>query len=115
VGQASSLQEDRFTPVVAAPEKRRYQRVLHEVKPGWTITKEWEGYTIEADVAFRDVRPEEYLGIFFNGERAPEYLRYDEDLARITRHCFTANKPVGCVVGPWIKLLIRARASEGRR
>ena len=24
--------------------------------PGWTITKEWEGYTIQADVAFRDVR-----------------------------------------------------------
>ncbi len=22
---------------------------MHEVKPGWTITKEWEGYTIEAD------------------------------------------------------------------
>ena len=43
------LQEDGFEPVVAAPEKRRYQMVLHEVKPGWTITKEWEGYTIEAD------------------------------------------------------------------
>ena len=40
-------------PVVAAPEKRRYQMVLHEVKPGWTITKEWEGYTIEADIAFK--------------------------------------------------------------
>jgi len=39
------LQEDGFVPVVAAPEKRRYQMVLHEVKPGWTITKEWEGYT----------------------------------------------------------------------
>src|SRR5438552_8947267 len=63
------LQEDGFTPVVAAPEKRRYQMVLHEVKPGWTITKEWEGYTIEADIAFRDVDPEEYLGIFFSGGR----------------------------------------------
>jgi len=46
------LIEAGFTPVVAAPEKRRYQMVLHEVKAGWTITKEWEGYTIEADVAF---------------------------------------------------------------
>ena len=28
------LQEDGFEPVVAAPEKRRYQMVMHEVKPG---------------------------------------------------------------------------------
>src|SRR5262245_50706664 len=91
------LQEDGFVPVVAAPEKRRYQMVLHEVKPGWTITKEWEGYTIEADIAFRDVRPEEYLGIFFSGGRAPEYIRDDEDLLRITRHFFAANKPAASV------------------
>ena len=91
------LQEDGFVPVVAAPEKRPYQMVLHEVKPGWSITKEWEGYTIQADIAFRDVRPEDYLGIFFSGGRAPEYLRENEDLLRITRHFFVANKPVGCV------------------
>ena len=30
--------------------------VLHEVKPGWTITKEWEGYTIQADIAFSEIR-----------------------------------------------------------
>jgi protease I len=65
------LQEDGFLPVVAAPEKRRYQMVLHEVKPGWTITKEWEGYTIEADVAFKDIKPEDFFGIFFSGGSAP--------------------------------------------
>jgi len=27
--------------------------VMHEVKPVWTITKEWEGYTIEAKIAFQ--------------------------------------------------------------
>src|SRR5438105_14048623 len=79
------LQEDWFVPVVAAPEKRRYQMVLHEVKPGWTITKEWEGYTIQADLAFDQIDPREYLGIFFSGGRAPEYLRDDEALLRITR------------------------------
>ena len=71
--------------------------VLHEVKPGWTITKEWEGYTIEADIAFKDVKPAQYLGIFFSGCRAPEYIRYDEDLIRITRHFFDSNKPVASV------------------
>ena len=35
-----------------------------------TITKEWEGYTINADIAFADVDPEKYLGILFSGGRA---------------------------------------------
>ena len=61
------LIEGGYRPVVAAPEKRRYQMVLHEVKPGWTITKEWEGYSIEADIAFRDIKEEEYAGIMFSG------------------------------------------------
>jgi protease I len=91
------LQEAGLEPVVAAPEKRRYQMVLHEVKPGWTITKEWEGYTIQADVAFAEIDPTEYLGIFFSGGRAPEYIRYDKDLLRITRHFFEMNKPVASV------------------
>lgn len=91
------LQEAGFRPVVAAPERRRYQMVLHEVKPGWTITKEWEGYTIEADVAFSEIRETEYLGIMFSGGRAPEYLRYDADLIRATRYFFAQNLPIASV------------------
>ena len=108
------LQEAGLEPVVAAPEKRRYQMVLHEVKPGWTITKEWEGYTIMADLAFSEVKPEEYLGIFFSGGRAPEYIRYDEDLMRITRHFFERNKPVGCVCHG-VEIPARAGCVKGRR
>ena len=91
------LIEAGFQPVVAGPEVHRYQMVMHEVKPGWTITKEWEGYTIQSDVAFRDVVPEQYAGIFFSGGRAPEYIRYDEELVQITRHFFEHNKPIACV------------------
>ena len=91
------LQEDGFEPVVAGPEKRRFQMVMHEVKPGWTITKEWEGYTIEAQIAFSEIREEDYLGIMFSGGRAPEYIRYDKDLVRATRHFFDAGKPIASV------------------
>ena len=91
------LQEAGFRPVVIAPEKRTYQMVLHEVRPGWTITREWEGYQIRADHAFAEVDPADYVGIFFSGGRAPEYIRYDEDLVRITRHFFAENKPVASV------------------
>ena len=91
------LIEAGIKPVVIAPEKRPYQMVMHEVRPGWTITKEWEGYTLDADLAFSEVNEEDYLGIFFSGGRAPEYIRYDEDLVRITKYFFTQKKPIASV------------------
>ena len=91
------LIEAGIQPVVTGPEARRYQMVMHEVKQGWTITKEWEGYTIQVDVPFAEVKEEEYLGILFSGGRAPEYIRYDPDLVRITRHFFEKNKPIASV------------------
>lgn len=91
------LIEAGIQPVVTGPEHRRYQMVMHEVKEGWTITKEWEGYTIQVDVPFSQVKEEEYLGIMFSGGRAPEYIRYDQDLVRITKHFFEKNKPIASV------------------
>jgi len=88
------LIEGGYEPVVAAPEKRLYQMVMHEVRPGWTITKEWEGYTLKADIAFKDIKEDDYASIFFSGGRAPEYIRYDEDLVRVTRHFFETGKPI---------------------
>ncbi len=108
------LIEGGYQPVVAAPEKRRYQMVLHEVKPGWTITKEWEGYSIEAEIAFKDINPDEYLGIFFSGGRAPEYIREDQALLRITKDFFAKNKPVASVCHG-VEIPARADCVKGRR
>ncbi|MDA1222814.1 MAG: DJ-1/PfpI family protein [Planctomycetota bacterium] len=108
------LIEAGYRPVVAAPEKRVYQMVMHEVRPGWTITREWEGYQITADVAFGEIDVDEYLGIFFSGGRAPEYLREDEDLLRITRHFFDENKPIASVCHG-VEIPARADRVRGRR
>ena len=110
------LQEDGFEPMVAGPQKRRYHMVLHQIPPDWDgqVTREFEGYTIQADIAFKDVDPEEYLGIFFSGGRAPEYLRYDEDLVRITRHFFVKKKPVACVCHG-VEILAYAGCVKGRK
>jgi protease I len=108
------LIESGFTPVVAGPEKRTYQMVMHEIKPGWSITKEWEGYSIDADIAFADIQPEKFDGIFFSGGRAPEYLRYNEDLVRITRHFFEFNKPV-CSVCHGVEIPAYAGCLKNRR
>lgn len=108
------LIEGGYQPVVAAPEKRRYQMVLHEIKPGWTITKEWEGYSIEAEIAFKDINPDDYLGIFFSGGRAPEYIREDEALLNITRDFFAKNKPVASVCHG-VEIPARAGCVKGKR
>ncbi len=93
--------EDGYRAVVAGPDVRLYHMVLHEIPPAagipWDITEERPGYHIQAEIAFRDVKPEEYAGLFVSGGRAPEYLRYDKDLLRITRHFFEAGKPVAVV------------------
>ena len=108
------LQEAGFRPVIAGPEKRTFQMVLHEIRPGWTITREWEGYQIKADVAFSEVDERGYAGIFFSGGRAPEYIRDDPDLIRITRHFFDDDKPVASVCHG-VEIPARADRVRGRR
>ena len=113
------LPEDGFEAVVAGPEARLYHGVLHEIpptatgEPKWDITRESQAYHIRATVAFKDVQPEDYCGLFLSGGRAPEYLRYDQDLLRITRHFFAANKPVAMVCHG-IEILTAADVIRGR-
>jgi protease I len=95
------LPEDGFDVVVAGPEARYYHGVMHEILPNevvpWDITREQPAYHIKATVAFRDVASAEYAGLFLSGGRAPEYLRYNQDLLKITRHFFEMNKPIAIV------------------
>ncbi|MEW4452969.1 DJ-1/PfpI family protein [Bremerella sp. JC817] len=108
------LQEAGFEPVVAGPHRGPFQMVMHEVKPGWTITKEWEGYTIEAKIAFSEIVPEEYAGIMISGGRAPEYIRYDEHLVEATRWFVENGKPVASVCHG-VEILAYADCVRGRR
>lgn len=112
------LPEDGFEVVVAGPEARTYHGVMHEIPPSenvpWDITREQPSYHIHATVAFRDVAPHRYAGLFLSGGRAPEYLRYDENLLQITRHFFTEGKPVAMVCHG-VEIAAAAGCLEGRR
>ncbi len=108
------VQEDGFQAVVAGPERRVYHLVMHEVPPGWDVTRESPSYHLASDIAFRDVNPEEYGGLFLTGGCAPEYLRYDEDLLKIVRHFFEKNKPVA-VVCHGAEIVATAGVIRGRR
>jgi protease I len=76
---------------------RQYHLVLHERPPGWDITEERPGYKIQSDIAFKNVNPSDYVGLVISGGRAPEYLRYDPDLLKLTQAFFDAAKPVASV------------------
>ncbi|GIW82136.1 MAG: peptidase [Gemmatales bacterium] len=111
------LPEDGFEVVVAGPEARYYHGVMHEIPPNepipWDITREQPAYYVKATVAFRDVEPADYAGLFLSGGRAPEYLRYDQDLLRITRHFFEAKKPVA-IVCHGVEIAAAAGVLQGR-
>lgn len=107
------VREDGYECLVAGPEKRVYHLVQHDKHPDWDITVESPGYKLQADIAFRDVNPEEYAGIVLSGGRAPEYIRYDEDLLRITRWMCEKGRPVASVCHG-IEILATAGVLKGQ-
>jgi protease I len=108
------IREDGHQVVVAAPEKRLYHMVQHEKPDDWDITQETAGYHLASDIAFRDIKPEEYAGIVLSGGRAPEYTRYDEDLLRTVRHLHQKGLPVASVCHG-IEILATAGVIRGKR
>lgn len=112
MGPYYRLGED-YQVLVAAPETRTYHLVIHELADGWDITQERPGYHLGADVAFRDVNTDHYVALVLPGGRAPEYLRYDADLLRITREFFAQEKPVASICHG-IEILAAADVIRGR-
>ncbi len=112
------LPEEGLEVVVAGPDARLYHTVLHEIPPNpdvpWDITQERPGYHLRADVAFADLRAEDYVGLFISGGRAPEYLRYDANLLRVTREIWEAGKPIACLCHG-IEILTAAGCIQGKR
>ncbi|MBI1353664.1 MAG: peptidase [Acidobacteria bacterium] len=108
------LKEGGYEVVVAGPEARQYQMVLHEIPPGWDITRETAGYHIQATLAFRDIDPVQFVGAFLTGGRAPEYIRYDQHLMATLKSFFEVGKPV-CSVCHGAELVAAADVIRDRR
>lgn len=108
------IREDGHHVAVAGPEKRVYHLVQHDKHSDWDITVETPGYKLAADIAFRDIKPEEYHGIVITGGRAPEYIRYDKDLIKIVRHMVERHLPVGSVCHG-IEVLATADVIRGKK
>lgn len=97
------LREDGHEVVVAAPTTRAVKLVVHDFEPECDAYTEKPGHLLPVDLAFADVRPEEYHALVIPGGRAPEYIRLDPDVARIVTHFFDHELPVGTIChGPQV-------------
>jgi protease I len=88
------LLEEGYEVQIAAPSKKKLQFVVHDFEDGFDTYTEKPGYTWEADLAFAEVDPADYVALVIPGGRAPEYIRNDADVRRIVRHFFDDEKPV---------------------
>ena len=88
------LREEGYDVLIAAPTKKKLHFVIHDFEPGYDTYTEKPGYSWDADIAFTDVNPADYVAAVLPGGRAPEYIRNDAHFTRIVRHFFEAQKPV---------------------
>jgi protease I len=88
------LLEEGYEVHLAGPSKKKLQFVVHDFEDGFDTYTEKPGYTWDADLAFADVDPSDYVALVIPGGRAPEYIRNDPDVQRIIRHFFDQEKPV---------------------
>ncbi|WP_329580280.1 DJ-1/PfpI family protein [Kitasatospora sp. NBC_01250] len=97
------LREEGYQVDIAAPSQKKLRFVVHDFEDGFDTYTEKPGYTWPADLAFDEVDPAGYAALVIPGGRAPEYLRNDPEVQRITRHFFETDKPVAQIChGPQI-------------
>ena len=88
------LTEEGYEVDIAAPSKKKLHFVVHDFEEGFDTYTEKPGYSWDADLAFKDVKPEDYAALVIPGGRAPEYIRNDPDFQRIVTYFFTEDRPV---------------------
>ncbi len=108
------FQEEGWEAVVAAPSRRRLHLVMHDFEPGWDTYIERQGYGMEADLAFDQVRVEDYAAVLILGGRAPEYLRNNARAIEIAKAFDRQGKWIFAICHG-IQILAAAGLAAGKR
>ena len=108
------LKEESMEPVLAAPSRKSLQLVVHDFEPGFDSYTEKLGYRVEADIAFSDVKPEEYDGLIIPGGRAPEEIRNEPALLGIVKHFLESESKPLAAICHGVMLLYSAGDVKGR-
>lgn len=108
------MMEEGIKPVVAAMKAKQVQMVVHDFDPQYSNYTEKLGYMIKADIAYKDVKPDQYDGLIIPGGRGPEEIRQDKDVLKIVRYFLDKKLPLGAMChGP--QVLYAAGSVKGRR
>src|SRR5271154_43097 len=108
------LQEEGYEVKNAAPSRKKLHLVVHDFEPGFDTYMEKPGYSWDADLAFADVNPSDYVALVIPGGRAPEYIRNDANFKKIVREFFDQQKPVAQICHAALGL-IAAGVLKGRK
>jgi protease I len=108
------FQEEGWDVAVAAPSRRRLNLVMHDFKPGWDTYIERRGYGLQADLAFDQVRVDDYAAILILGGRAPEYLRNNQQLLDLAR-AFDRERKWIFAICHGVQILAAAGLTRGKR
>ena len=108
------LFEEGYDVKIAAPTKKKLHFVVHDFEPGYDTYTEKPGYSWDADLAFKDVNPAEYVAVVIPGGRAPEYIRNNADCQRIVQQFFQQEKPVAQICHA-AQVLIASSVLKGKK
>jgi len=82
----------RLRHKIAAPTKKKLHLVVHDFEPGFDTYTEKPGYSWDADLAFADVNPTDYVALVIPCGGAPDYIRNNADYLRILRACIKKRR-----------------------
>ena len=108
------LLEAGYQPVIAAPQVKTMNLVIHDFEPGWDTYVERKGYLVESQISFDQVEPDEYVAVLFPGGRAPEYLRNDSRVIGITKEFYNSGKYVFAICHG-VQILVTAGLVTNRK
>ncbi len=91
------VQEGGWDVDVSSKTLRDIQLVIHEFDPNSDAYVEKNGRKLPVDVPWAEVDVDLYDALIIPGGRAPEWIRVDDDVRRITEHFFAKDLPIALV------------------
>ena len=76
------LLEEGYEVHIAAPTKKKLRFVVHDFEPGFDTYTEKPGYTWDANLAFKDVNPANYVALVVPGDERPNTFATTKTSAR---------------------------------
>ncbi len=111
---AHRLREEGYEAVIAAPQVKPLNLVIHDFEPGWDTYVERMGYRMESQVSFDDADPANYHAVLIPGGRAPEYLRNDVRVINLVKEFYDSGKYVFAICHG-VQVLLTAGLADGRK